>query len=83
LGGFDVAFQLFPHLGHTVHFARLGNLSAKAQQINKVFVIAMENHNWTQPDNQFTNPKTTAYPATMATGLTTRSARSSFLRLLT
>src|SRR5262245_35997615 len=29
-------------------------LSANAQQIKTVFVIAMENHNWTQPANQFT-----------------------------
>lgn len=32
----------------------LGGLSANAQEIKKVFVIAMENHNWTQPANQFT-----------------------------
>jgi hypothetical protein len=32
----------------------LGSLNAQAQQIKKVFVIAMENHNWTQPANQFT-----------------------------
>jgi hypothetical protein len=30
------------------------HLSASAQEIKKVFVIAMENHNWTQPANQFT-----------------------------
>jgi hypothetical protein len=30
------------------------NLGANAQQIKTVFVIAMENHNWTQPANQFT-----------------------------
>jgi hypothetical protein len=29
----------------------LGNLGANAQEIKKVFVIAMENHNWTQPAN--------------------------------
>jgi hypothetical protein len=29
-------------------------LNAGAQQIKTVFVIAMENHNWTQPVNQFT-----------------------------
>lgn len=29
-------------------------LGAKAQEVKKVFVIAMENHNWTQPANQFT-----------------------------
>jgi phosphatidylinositol-3-phosphatase len=32
----------------------VGNLSASAQEIKTVFVIAMENHNWTQPANQFT-----------------------------
>ena len=31
-----------------------GNLSVSAQQIKTVFVIAMENHNWTQSANQFT-----------------------------
>ena len=34
--------------------ATLGALNANAQQVKKVFVIAMENHNWTQPANQFT-----------------------------
>jgi phosphatidylinositol-3-phosphatase len=29
-------------------------LSARAEEIKTVFVIAMENHNWTQPANQFT-----------------------------
>lgn len=32
----------------------LGNSSVSAQEIKTVFVIAMENHNWTQPANQFT-----------------------------
>jgi hypothetical protein len=32
----------------------LGALTASAQEIKTVFVIAMENHNWTQPANQFT-----------------------------
>ena len=32
----------------------LGQLKASAEEIKKVFVIAMENHNWTQPANQFT-----------------------------
>src|SRR5438445_6847390 len=32
----------------------LVNLKATAQEIKTVFVIAMENHNWTQPANQFT-----------------------------
>jgi hypothetical protein len=34
--------------------AALGGTSVKAQEIKTVFVIAMENHNWTQPANQFT-----------------------------
>ena len=32
----------------------MGNFTASAQQVKTVFVIAMENHNWTQPANQFT-----------------------------
>jgi len=31
----------------------VGNLSASAEEVKTVFVIAMENHNWTQPNNQF------------------------------
>ena len=31
----------------------VGAADANAQQIKTVFVIAMENHNWTQPANQF------------------------------
>ena len=34
--------------------AAMGSAGAKAQEIKTVFVIAMENHNWTQPANQFT-----------------------------
>jgi hypothetical protein len=30
-------------------FIALGNLNASAQEVRKIFVIAMENHNWTQP----------------------------------
>lgn len=32
-------------------FAALSTWSASAQQVRAVFVIAMENHNWTQPDS--------------------------------
>jgi hypothetical protein len=43
---------------HTLSaFALLGALSsltASADNVKTVFVIAMENHNWTQPANQFT-----------------------------
>src|SRR5712675_2301133 len=41
-------------LGVLALLTTLGTLSAGAQQIKTVFVIAMENHNWTQPANQFT-----------------------------
>ena len=41
-------------LGVLALLTTFGNLSASAQQIKMVFVIAMENHNWTQPANQFT-----------------------------
>ena len=34
-------------------FTLLGSLGAKADGIKKVFVIAMENHNWTQTSNPF------------------------------
>src|SRR5215469_10346080 len=30
--------------------------NSQGEQINKVFVIALENHNWTQPANQFSGP---------------------------
>lgn len=38
----------------TVALVAMMSFSAAAQQIKTVFVIAMENHNWTQPANQFT-----------------------------
>lgn len=34
----------------------LASLNAGAQHIKTVFVVAMENHNWTQPANQFSGP---------------------------
>src|ERR1700688_5245516 len=48
-------------LGLLVLLALGGQWSARAQdgdngKIKKVFVIAMENHNWTQPANQFSGP---------------------------
>src|SRR6476659_8072764 len=45
------------HLGMLFAFALLTTFScmnAGAEEIKTVFVIAMENHNWTQPANQFT-----------------------------
>ena len=41
-------------LGMVVVFALLTHIYAGAEEIKTVFVIAMENHNWTQPANQFT-----------------------------
>ena len=40
-------------LGVLAGLSAIGS-SASSQEIKKVFVIAMENHNWTQPANQFT-----------------------------
>ena len=40
-------------LGMAALFVVLASLSARADHIKKVFVIAMENHNWTQPINPF------------------------------
>src|SRR3989442_5570625 len=34
--------------------AAIGSTTTSAQEVKTVFVIAMENHNWTQPANQFT-----------------------------
>lgn len=41
-------------LGSVTLLTALSGVSANSQEIKKVFVIAMENHNWTQPANQFT-----------------------------
>src|ERR1019366_5015017 len=47
--------QLRRHtLGAFALLGALGSLTANADNIKTVFVIAMENHNWTQPANQFT-----------------------------
>ncbi len=43
----------FGALGALAVLASSGTTTANAQQIKTVFVIAMENHNWTQPANQF------------------------------
>ena len=40
----------------------LGGFSARADNIKKVFVIAMENHNWTQPINPFGPGVQQVYP---------------------
>jgi hypothetical protein len=42
-------------LGAFALLVTLGQVNASAEDgIKKVFVVAMENHNWTQPANQFT-----------------------------
>jgi hypothetical protein len=47
-------FRLLTRLAVIATAASLASMSANAQEIKTVFVIAMENHNWTQPANQFT-----------------------------
>lgn len=44
----------FGMMGAFALLIALGHLNAGAEEIKTVFVIAMENHNWTQPANQFT-----------------------------
>lgn len=46
--------KFFRKLGIFALLTTFTSFNASAQQINTVFVIAMENHNWTQPANQFT-----------------------------
>src|SRR6202035_4210927 len=47
-------FRYLRTLGSFALASALCNLGANAQEIKTVFVVAMENHNWTQPANQFT-----------------------------
>src|SRR5258707_12992901 len=47
-------FKSLRTLGSIALASALCNFGANAQEIKKVFVIAMETHNWTQPANQFT-----------------------------
>ncbi len=47
-------FRLLTRLAVIATAASLASVSVNAQEIKTVFVIAMENHNWTQPANQFT-----------------------------
>ena len=42
-----------PTLAMVALFIALGSFSASADNIKTVFVIAMENHNWAQPANNF------------------------------
>ena len=42
-------FRCLRSLGMLVLLTAAGSLAASAQEIKTVFVIAMENHNWTQP----------------------------------
>jgi hypothetical protein len=45
-------FKCF-HILSVALFTAVGVLNSSAQEVKKIFVIAMENHNWTQPANQF------------------------------
>jgi hypothetical protein len=44
---------VFRILAISAVFSAWGVLTARADNVKKVFVIAMENHNWTQPDHPF------------------------------
>jgi len=59
--------------------------TTNAQEIKKVFVIAMENHNWTQPANQFTGGDNfgVSSDADPYTGGTNQSTDQHFVPLLT
>src|SRR5215469_6938454 len=50
----------FRMLGLVALLIAVGSLTARAEdegkRVRTVFVIAMENHNWTQPANQFSGP---------------------------
>ena len=48
-------FQIKPRrtLGAFILLGALSGVSARAENVKTIFVIAMENHNWTQPANQF------------------------------
>ncbi len=46
--------KCFRALGSLALVTAISSFHAHAQEVKKVFVIAMENHNWTQPANQFT-----------------------------
>jgi len=46
--------KFFHRLGALALLSALSGSIVVAQEIKTVFVIAMENHNWTQPANQFT-----------------------------
>ena len=48
--------RLLGALGTLALLTSVGSASANAQEVKTVFVIAMENHNWTQPANQFVGP---------------------------
>lgn len=47
-------FRYVCALGVLTFLTAVPSSSVRAQEIKTVFVIAMENHNWTQPANQFT-----------------------------
>lgn len=51
-------FRRLRVLGVLASLFVLGSVSAQAEEIKTVFVIALENHDWTQPANQF-NPNAT------------------------
>jgi hypothetical protein len=54
MGVFMSYFKHFRTLGVLAGLTLAGSSNSSAQEIKKVFVIAMENHDWVQPANQFT-----------------------------
>src|ERR1700752_2345698 len=53
LGEFMSYRKYLRALGVLAGLTAISGSASRAQEIKKVFVIAMENHNWTQPANQF------------------------------
>jgi phosphatidylinositol-3-phosphatase len=55
-GVFELTYSSLRHLCVLALSSAILSSPVKAEEIKTVFVIAMENHNWTQPANQFTGP---------------------------
>jgi hypothetical protein len=54
MGEFMQFYKQLCVMGVLAGLTLAGSATSSAQEIKTVFVIAMENHNWTQPANQFT-----------------------------
>ncbi len=58
--------------------AALGGTSAKAQEVKTVFVIAMENHNWTQPAKKALDHRVWCITSTLTSETLTKDAQVCF-----